>query len=316
MQAIAEKLLPEYGLESAKLQLLNHGFNTTFEIDSPKVGKFALRINTNSKKSKNEVQAEIQLLLALSQESEIDAPIPLPTLSGEYVSAIDHEELGTLYAVCNGWLEGDVVGSSPNDDQLFELGALMARLHRFTETWRPSNPAKLPLINKTLLNSSDNLSPNLGGHINPNLHKTVLALLEDCNQVFLELGKRFELKPLHADLHTYNLMWNRNRLSVFDFDDAGIGYEIQDFANTIYYLRKDKSREQNLFKGYASVRNVPQYTAEEFELLLVGRHLVLLNDLITLNTAEEIEFIPEFIEWTEMSLAHFKKTGIFILFGD
>jgi hypothetical protein len=46
---------------------------------------------------------------------------------------------------------------------------------------------------------------------------------------------------------------------------------------------------------------------------MASRQLLLLNDLLDANTAEEISFIPEYIEITKLRLDNYLRTGRFEL---
>ncbi len=131
--------------------------------------------------------------------------------------------------------------------------------------------------------------------------------------VFVALGQRFVVQPIHADLHGYNLMWHAGQLGVFDFDDAGMGWPIQDLAITCYYLRDIEGAEEQVLAGYRSVNAIPAVSSAEFEALLMARGIVLLNDLIVLQSHEEQAFVPEFCRRMELRLRYFLDTGTFRL---
>ena len=58
--------LADYPLEVARLRLLNHGFNTTYRVDTTDGRRFALRINVNSRRSPQNLAAEVAWLTALA----------------------------------------------------------------------------------------------------------------------------------------------------------------------------------------------------------------------------------------------------------
>jgi Ser/Thr protein kinase RdoA (MazF antagonist) len=148
-------------------------------------------------------------------------------------------------------------------------------------------------------------------HIDKPTEKLLFDALRKCESVFEKLRLRFPLIPIHSDVHAFNVMLDGKELAVFDFDDSGIGLEVQDLPNCLYYLRGSEGQEEHVLAGYSSVRPLPDISKVEFETLLLSRQLVLMNGLLDITTAEDIEFIPEYLDWTRKRIDHFNKTGIF-----
>jgi Ser/Thr protein kinase RdoA (MazF antagonist) len=105
------------------------------------------------------------------------------------------------------------------------------------------------------------------------------------------------------------MKWYRGKLSVFDFDDSGIGLPTQDLAVGTYYGRPD--HVDALFHGYVSVRPLPEYSTDDFETLVVHRNLLLLNDLLVTTNAEHRAIIPNSILNTVVKLRTFLDTGVY-----
>lgn len=129
-----------------------------------------------------------------------------------------------------------MVGVRPTCQQLTQMGRVTARLHQQSKDWRPSGGATLPRIDGILMNSPDNLSLGDGERMAPVLYQLLAVAMAVSVPVYTQLGHRFAIQPIHADIHPCNLMWQAGQLSVFDFDDAGLGCPIQDLAVTCYYL--------------------------------------------------------------------------------
>ncbi len=92
-----------------------------------------------------------------------------------------------------------------------------------------------------------------------------------------------------------------------------MGFEVQDLTVTNFYLRYESGRDILVLAGYESIKPLPKYEAEHFEAIMASRQLLLLNDLLDANTAEEISFIPEYIEITKLRLDNYLRTGRFEL---
>lgn len=312
LEEFAHDLLVQYGIKAKSIACVNHSFNTIFKLLTTENQTYAMRISTNSRKWPEHIWAEAQWLREIAREGSVRAPDPIPNLQGEFYS--NHYffyQGGNLDVIIYPWLEGDVVQAHPTNDQLFQLGAAMARLHQQSRNWEPEGYANFMDVDRPLMVRRDNLFSVAQNQISPELY----TLLEDLNlrsaTLFEALKERFERQLIHADLHFRNVLWHENEISILDFDDAGIGSPLQDLAISIFSLRKDPSAEQHLLAGYASVTPIPEHEPWEMELLIANRQLVLLNFLFETTVADEIALIPEYLVKVEKRLKYFFETGEF-----
>ena len=100
---------------------------------------------------------------------------------------------------------------------------------------------------------------------------------------------------IHGDLHGGNLKWFRRRLALFDFDDALIGLPVQDLGISAYYLRAAGIDESPLFDGYESVRPRPEHTASQFEAVIAGRSLLLLNGILAAVNVDAVSIRETYV---------------------
>jgi len=302
-----------FGLANPRLRLVNFGFNATYKITDENGHVFALRIGINSKKSLENVLAEIQVLDLVAHRTAIAAPRPIANTSGSKVievqiSGSPDTHLAQLYP----WLEGRVLGDNPTTMQLRALGRTMAILHTLTDGWTAAPPAVTPRIDDVFLGQPNHIFDG-----DPRLTKNLLNLVSEClpraELVISSLSARTSPKTIHGDLHSGNAVWQDGKIAVLDFDDFGIGYELQDLAIALFYLRKRADLGQPLLDGYQSVRPLPEHSEEELEALIASRNLMLLSDLLVNNTAEMQDFVPTYVERTERRLRHYLATGRFNL---
>lgn len=308
LRALAARALPAWGLEDASLRLLHHGYNTTFRVDAPDGRRFALRVNVIPTKTEAHLRAEVAWLAALSAETGLGVPTPQRTRDGEWAARVASPDHGRdLPLVLFSWLEGRNIGFRPLPPQARAVGEAMAVLHDHATTWRPPEDAALPLFDDVLTD----LPNRLGDH--PALDADARAVLTEAYARAQELQDRAfaagEIIPLHADLHGGNLKWHDGRLSVFDFDDAGLGVPALDLAIAVYYLRDDAALEDALREGYAGVRPLPKVSAEIFEGMVAGRNLLLVADLLEQQNVELRGMIPEYTATSVRRLRAWLDTG-------
>jgi Ser/Thr protein kinase RdoA (MazF antagonist) len=308
LRELAHPLLKSYGMRDAQISLLNHGFNTTFRVDS-KGKKFALRINMNSVKSHEGVLAEVQLVRFLAEQG-FPCPKPLALKSGEFVGRVFVEPFGReVDAVLYDWLPGSMLADKPTEPKWFEAGRLMAELHGLTKNWQPTSPADLPQVDGALMGVEFRIGKSQHEAITDELRELSADLITQIDVFFSKQRRKYAPRLIHTDMHGENLMSNRGKISVFDFDDAGMGYEIQDLANSVFYMRDEPKFEVALREGYQSVAALPEATELEFEQLLAARTVLLLNDLLNTKNAELYAFIPEYAGKVLWRLQNLRDTG-------
>jgi len=311
MRSVALEALRAFPVSVERLTLLEHGFNTTFRIDTTEGTKLATRINVNSRRSPANIAAELQWIDALARDTDLVVAAPLRTTTGDLVAWVHSPDLGRdLSVAVFGWLNGRDLGEAPTLEQSRAAGVAMAKLHNHAAMWRPTNGAELSLLQDPFWTFPDRLSPeNLG--IDGDDLDVVRAMVDRAASTMKRLFAVGSPQPIHADLHNWNMKWYRGRLSVFDFDDSGTGLPIQDLAVATYYRRPEHDHVDVFFEGYQSERSLPEFNSEDFETLVAHRNMLLLNDLLVTTNAEHRAIIPNFTHNTVVKLRNFLDTGVY-----
>jgi Ser/Thr protein kinase RdoA (MazF antagonist) len=303
-----------FGITPTSIRCVNHGFNTTFRIIDSTHRHYALRANTHSLRTPAGITAEMAWIQALQDVDGIHVAKPCITPSGAVAVSIPFAPLNTALDITLAhWLPGRIVGGRPSRAQLRALGNLMARLHRHSAQWQSPTVADLPAINQLLMNSPDHLADAPPSIIPHDVRRLLAEVRPHIDAIYARLNTRMRTQVIHADLHAYNLMWHAGQLAVFDFDDAGVGLAIQDLAISTYYVRDIAGAEAEIRAGYAAVAPLPAISQSEFEGLLMGRGIVLLNDTLVLTTPADYAFLPEFVRRMQLRLQHYVDTETFAL---
>ena len=314
LRPFAHAALAQFAIQPASLRVVNHAFNTTYAVRDAAGQQYALRLNTQSLRDSQGIEAELQWIEALASEGIVNVPTPYKTVAGGFAATLDCPPLGKrLHATVARWLPGRIVGARPSRQQLTQIGRVTALLHQQSKDWRPSGGATFPRVDGIFMNSPDNLRHGDDAPLSPVLYQLLAEAMTIIAPVYAQLAHRFAIQPIHADIHPYNLIWHAGQLSVFDFDDAGLGWPIQDLAVTCYYLRDIVGAEAQVLAGYTSVTAMPTVSSAEFEALLMARGILLFNDLIVSQSHEECEFVPEYCRRMELRLRHFLDMGTFRL---
>ena len=311
LRTVALAALAEYPIEVRSLRLLNHGFNTTFRVDTTSGERFALRINVNSRRTPANLAAESAWLAALAVETDLWVPVPQRSRNGALVTEVFSADLQRrLPAVVFSWLPGGDLGDDATPAQMHAVGRATATLHRHGAQWALPAGADLPAIDTVLMDVPYHLGD---GHplLTAEAHDVIDAAFVRIQAHYDTLFAGAPRQPLHADLHIWNLKWHRGRLIMFDFDDSGIGVPVQDLAISAYYLRDNDEQEQALMEGYQQVQPLPAFTSAQYEAMVAGRNLVLLNDVITTTNAEFLAMLPRYIPNSVTKLRAYLESGVF-----
>jgi Ser/Thr protein kinase RdoA (MazF antagonist) len=311
LRTAAFEALQSYPVSVARLRLVYHGFNTTFRVDTTDGRIYALRLNVNSRKTPAELRAEMAWLDALAHHTDLTVPEPQRTIEGALTTEVWVPSLGrVLPAALFGWLRGPNVEERATPVHLIAAGRAMATLHTHAESWSLPADASLPASDDLFIHGNEYLHAE-----HPVLTTERRAVLNQLiplvQQRFVEVFHSSATHLLHADLHLGNMKWYRGRLAVFDFDDCVIGVPTFDLAVSTYYLRPRQELVEALFEGYAGERPLPEVTPDRFEALLVGRNVLLLNELVGTASADFREALPAYADNTFVKLRHFLDTGEF-----
>lgn len=295
LTAFASDLLKNYGIHDAKISCINFEFNATFSVETDSGTKYALRININSTRTVENMKGEIEWVRHLNRTSGIHTPTPIATLNNNYIISGFHKDSEqTLHAVMYSWLEGEELGDEPTLEQLHEVGRAIAILHQESHDFSLTSESSLPTFNDFFWGTEDYLFSSKS-----KLSDTDRALIKEAHDHIMkftnELYVNSPVHIIHADFHGWNLMWNDNRLSIFDFDDCGFGVEAQDLAVVLYYLDTPE-QDVAILNGYRSVKPLPQYSELAMKALLLQRRLLLLNYLFETKNQEHQEMLPAYLE--------------------
>lgn len=311
LRAAAAEVLSAWPVTVTRIRLLYHGYNTTFRVDTADGTPFALRLNVNSRKRPEGLLAEMSWMRALADDTDIRVPVPLPTSVGGLTAEVHVPSLGrTIAAALFSWLRGPNLHKVAGPEHLRVLGRTMAQLHTHAEGWSMPAGAALPSTDRFWAPDGPmlTLSHELLTVDRRAVFEEVLAQVRHVTPLVSATGPHH---VLHADLHLANAKWYRGRLSVFDFDDCLWGVRAHDLPITTYYIQPQRPLVEALFEGYADVRSLPPLPDEHFQTLLAARNLLLVDELLSTESADFIAVLPTYMANSELKLRHFLTTGTY-----
>lgn len=233
--------------------------NTSYRLETS-TGEFFLRVNENKRFS--ELVYEKNLLLYLegkgARVTDVHFPEMLKNAAGGYFFPIESAQAGKnrKYACIFRGLRGrELAPFEVTEEQVHELGRVLARLHLALRTFRGgrSNPYGAGRMQAWLRDLARTRNA------------TVVGQLQDAFQRALRERRALPRGVIHGDLFANNTKWHRGRLhAVFDWEMAGRDHLLLDLAivlNAWCWQREsgaegffDRSRLRALMRGYQSVR--------------------------------------------------------------
>lgn len=286
-----------FGLRDAQLTLINHAFNTTWRVTAGGE-EFALRLNVNSARTTEEIRGEVAWTQALAAETDLIVPAPLGM--AEFRSPLIDK---SLPAVLYRWLPGRHLKNRVSAPTMAKVGVMMRTLHQHAAGFTFPEGASRPLLRNVLEGVIWRL-PN---------EAVFLDSLAEANAA-LEKAKHGPARPVHFDVHFGNVKMHKGELSIFDFDDSVLAWPIVDVAQSFFYVRNPGNTEplEEAFWGtFGSDPASHGLTDREFDALVAGRSLLLVNDLLGNMTASLRAIAPTYVEKTRRRLSFFLKTGRF-----
>ncbi|MGI9286120.1 MAG: phosphotransferase enzyme family protein, partial [Pseudomonadales bacterium] len=248
LERLAYAALEQWDLDNPAIKLIKHRENTVYQVDADQ-GRFALRIHRYDYHPDSDIQTELDWILSLS---EAGLPVPRPRLSKD----------GNLFEICQhgdmpeprqvdifSWAHGipfgsveDVLEGKIDRDRVLscykKAGALAARMHNHAENY------ELPVGGTRQAWDEDGLlgEEPLWGRgwenelLSPENREKILQVRETIRAKLTAFGKgndRYGL--IHCDFMPENLFVDGEEIEIIDFDDAGYGWHMFDFATALFF---------------------------------------------------------------------------------
>lgn len=303
----AKSFASQFGLKPTKIQIVNHGFNSTFKITTES-DTFALRINTHSIRTPENLNAEITWTSQLV-DTPVSAARPHPALNGEYIL---HDTLPghprPLAAVCYHWLGGQRFPAKPSSNLYNSLALTTRFLHENT----PKLPANANLPTLTDCCHDYEFRFTKPEHIK---HYPLFQEIRDhANSTLTKLAKTNPPQIIHYDLHRSNLKREGNIVHVLDFDDCLIAPPLMDIAISFYYFRTKpelRDLEPEFWTAYGSHYSDYGLSERDFEALIAGRRLMLINEFVAIPLEFFQNILPAWVDRSVVDFNHFLSKGTF-----
>jgi Ser/Thr protein kinase RdoA (MazF antagonist) len=216
----------------------------------------ALRLHRAGYQTPAAIRSELWWCAELARAG-LPIPAPLATMDGSLTVPLPDGRLASAIA----WIEGDALGEAQHPFSLplaqvlalyEKLGALLARMHRVTDTLTLPPGFTRPRWDRDGLVGEAPVWGRFWDH--PSASPDQRAMLIRARDALRErLGD--EVGLIHADVLRENVLVNGNSVSLIDFDDSGFGFRLYDLgtalAQTVYHPAQADIRAA-LMAGYGT----------------------------------------------------------------
>ncbi len=233
--SIFDEILSRYNIQKEKVKVLD-GFEN-FMYEYQKDGKdYILRVSHSSHRDYNQAMGEIEWVNYL-YENEICVPKIIKSNNGNIIEVIkpnhNDDELSKMpfLAVTFDKAEGSPVRRIDyNDTMINEWGKTMGKMHRLTKKYKPSSL----IYKRHILMEDDDYTFNLIKNKNPLIFDKCIKHKERFKGLSTDIDS-FGL--IHTDFHGGNFFYepDKNKITVFDFDDCAYGWFADDIGIVLYY---------------------------------------------------------------------------------
>lgn len=294
LRDVAAKALQHYAIAVQKMRFYAEEDNFLFVVYTSSQ-KYILKLCRPGERSLHNQREIYTYVATLKDTASLHYLKPVANSAGQQVTQItapDQQWQCLLFP----WVTGKSLRQRLSLPQIRQWGSLMGFFHAQSLQW----PA---YAQSTALRRWDQVfywEPNQL-LLHPRLQELSSSTL-DCAGIYRQMLLQVEgtlhkiwqggATPIriHGDLHFYNVLSEKGRLTALDFDDMAWGYPIQDIAVALLNLREDPAFAKKLaaFKaGYQAMGHWPEHHEAYLTDLMMGRLLWIAN--ASLLGAEEEE---------------------------
>lgn len=309
---LAHRAVALWNLDVESLEPIKVRENAVFAIISAAKSRAVLRIHRFGYHSDDALRSEFSWMEALRRFG-INTPRPLLSRTGRIFERVELPGLpGVRQSDVLEWVDGVQLGSVEQGISLDvgsvepsyrAIGELAARIHNQATNWqRPVNFVRhawdvAGLVGDNPLWGRFWELEALSGSQRTLIERTRSRLRRDLEQFGMK-ADRFGL--IHADLVPENVLVDRTRLSVIDFDDSGFGWHMFELATTLYFIRQESYYTRALdavVAGYRAHRALPDAHLERLPAFMAARGATYLAWLHTRRGEQAAQDLaPQLIE--------------------
>jgi len=257
---------------------LQHNAGAVFRVEAPERGQAYLlklhdRIGSGTNPSAAQLEAGLRWLADVARETDLVVQEPIPTIAGPFVSQVFGSDGVPISCTLQAWVEGEPPHGDLSEQQVRQIGALMAKLHHYSQH-HPVSP-DLPALRHDDAALQDNvalLRTALDITLLPPDASGVLIAAQDRIVTLMNgLGTAPAVwGPVHGDLHYDNLLFYRDEVRPIDMTSLRLAHYAYDIGVTLYHIfHQGPQMRHAFFEGYQQHATLPEAYERLIEAFVV-----------------------------------------------
>jgi Ser/Thr protein kinase RdoA (MazF antagonist) len=280
LRALASDALRAYDIDVVRCSFVATAFNTVFRVDATDGSVYALRMSPKLRIHADGCEAvEAAWTDALRVDAGVATPRVVRARDGSPVVWAERADVPERRScVVFEWVRGRPLRERITPESVRATGALVAAVHEHGSSYCAEPPAGALVGDRVLCFRAPERLAELHGEYGTMLDEAV----DRAQRVLDDLWRRPPHRPhlLHADVQPGNVMVDRGKVTLIDFQDLIWGFEIQDV--TLALLEIERSDAAGALgaafrEGYETVRTWPDAEAATVAAIRAARHLNVLN---------------------------------------
>lgn len=272
--AVVAHILREYEVgELRGAEFLARGLNDTFRVRASD-RSYAFRVYRAGWRSQSEIEYEVDILLHLHRKG-IAVSTPIAGKDGRLLYPIEQPE-GLRYAVLFTYAEGEQSGAlSETRARLF--GTATAELHAASDGFL-SDHARFGLDLDHLIDEPLTVTLPFLAH-RPDDQQYLKELAPRIRHRIEAVQALLEFGFCHGDLHGFNAAFDREAVTMFDFDCCGVGWRAYDVAvyRWLLEMRTLTSNWKPFLDAYKERRPLAEIDLSAVPLFVAARYIWILG---------------------------------------
>ncbi len=315
LKKLAIKALDQFDFELSQIQLIGLFTNAIFRLRTTSGQNYILRVCRPNWRTESDLISEIMWLQALNRDTDIYVPEPVPTKDGSFfVESLVDGVPEARRCVVMGWMPGSLLATRLNEENIFKMGLLFARLHKHGADFVPPKGFTKRRMDSIYARDEPNVlfSEATKDAFTPETKDILCQTAKQVKEAFIQLyNDPLGIQVIHNDLHHENIKLYRGHLFPIDFEDTILGYPVQDIAMALQDLMVDVSPEeyeayQSAFQeGYERIKSWPEGYEGQIDTFRVGRMLWVANYVARYQS----NYLPDHVAWLARLFERYLESG-------
>ena len=277
IRRVAGHALESWGISNGVLQLVKHRENTVFRVTDDDGRCFALRAHQAGLHTDDALRSELTWMRALRDDG-FPVPRVLPTSDGELFAVVGAGNDAIRCSLLE-WVDGKLMNDLGRAEQGMQaelcdryrrLGALAARLHNHSQSWRPPPGFVRHCWDEDGLLGNQPRMGRFWDHpaLTPQQRREFLKARIVLRGLLKKLGKHESNYGLiHADFLPDNIIVNEDQLTLIDFDDSGYGWHLYEMGTALLPQTKQPFFDDIVAAYLEGYRSERAFSREDEEAL-------------------------------------------------